>query len=217
MKPTVIDLIRHGQTTEKNKICGWQDPELSPLGYQQMQQRLTFLAGKNKLKNSPWDICFYSPRKRCADIAKQYIEDYGLQGICVDELKEVSFGEWEGQTFEQVCKNHPKQWRNWMNGADDVGHGGESHSVFQARVKQGWQQVLSQGKGKNILLISHGGVMRVILGLCLDIPQKSLSKIAIAHAGYSRIIVHHHEDYPDWLQLESHSGELLQPVDNGDL
>ncbi len=213
MKPTIIDLIRHGQTTEENKICGWQDPELSPLGYQQMHQQLTHLENKNKVNNTAWEMCFYSSRKRCANIAKQWIDRCDLQGVCIDDLKEVSFGDWEGLTFEQVYQSYPKQWRDWMNGMDDVGHGGESHSVFQTRIKKAWQQVLADGKGKNILLVSHGGVMRVILGLCLDIPQKSLSKIAIAHAGCSRIIIHHHKDHPDWLQLESHSGELLAPLE----
>ncbi|MDX8383739.1 MAG: histidine phosphatase family protein, partial [Ghiorsea sp.] len=66
---------------------------------------------------------------------------------------------------------------------------GESFQQFSTRVQTAWQQYVKQHSNldEHHLLITHGGVMRVILGMLLHIPMQHLGKLYIPHASWSRV------------------------------
>ena len=74
---------------------------------------------------------------------------------------------------------------------------------FQARVISAWQTLTeietppaSAPKDRNILLVAHGGTIRIILAHVLQMPLQALFKLQIPYAAISRIAVYHQYQYP---------------------
>ena len=67
--------------------------------------------------------------------------------------------------------------------------------------------MLNEYQGQHILMLSHAGVMRIILCNILGMPLTELFKLDIALAKFSRIQVEH-VDGKKWPRLISHGGEF---------
>ena len=93
----------------------------------------------------PWQL-WSSPAPRCREPA-QLIADQLELDLCVDpRLYELSFGDWEGRS-----------WEDWQTAAPP---NGESLPVFEDRIIT-WYQALNPEL--HHLLIGHAGVWRAIL------------------------------------------------------
>jgi broad specificity phosphatase PhoE len=76
--------------------------------------------------------------------------------------------------------------------ADPVAHpppNGEALLAFQGRVLAAWDEVLRQDRGDRTLVISHGGVIRVILCQVLGYPLGRLLELDVGHASLRGIRV----------------------------
>ena len=98
----------------------------------------------------------------------------------------MDFGRWEGESLSTLRKNSDYSTSSLANlNPPD----GESFTAFSRRVKQCWENYLEKhlAEGGHHLLITHGGVIRVILGMILHIPDTQLQRLFIPHASWSRI------------------------------
>jgi alpha-ribazole phosphatase len=201
---TQINLLRHGEHALGQAICGVQDPALSQKGWGQLTNQIHSLVGRDR----QWDVCVSSPRIRCATFAKHVSQELNIELVIKDALAEVDFGQWEGLTGAQIEASYPGQWQQWVDNPNDAApHGGEAYSLFQQRILQGWSQLISQYQGKRILLLSHSGVMRVILASVLGLDTKGLFRFNVPHACHSQVSVYHllESGKPDWFQLDQHN------------
>jgi alpha-ribazole phosphatase len=95
---------------------------------------------------------------------------YSLPGI-----KESYFGDWEGLTMETIRTDYPEELEKRQ--ADlflyEMPGGGESLADFSKRITECYNRILTDQKGRDIAIIAHGGVNRVILSsaLGLDLSQ----------------------------------------------
>ena len=141
----MIYFVRHGQTdwNKEGRIQGHTDIELNQIGINQAMQV------KEKLKDIKFDIVFASPLKRAYKTA-QVIH----QGNIVTDarLLERGNGQLEGKT-----KNQIQVWPNF-NDPTDTSYGIESLTNFRARVNSFITEIQTKHKGKNILVVTHGGV-----------------------------------------------------------
>jgi alpha-ribazole phosphatase len=141
---------------------------------------------------------FTSPLQRCQQLAHSLVtrwSEMGTKVFCesLDDLKEVSFGSWEGKPWDDI---DPKEISPWY--ADFVmtrPTGGESLHDLSQRVQRAYRhlcQVIAEdcindhhhtagrGRPKNrILVISHGGWIRSFMCFFLDIPLASAFKLDI--------------------------------------
>lgn len=197
---TQLDLLRHGETTGGQRICGITDVPLSALGWQQMQ-----VSVESALKNSKcWDKIYHSPLKRCAEFATQVGRRFDLPTKSIDALHEINFGSWEGLELDEVNRLYPGQWQAWLSG-DEVGHGGESFQDLMHRVSKVIDTLLVESKGERILIISHGGVMRAMMAQMMGLEKKQLLRASLPHACMTRMIAYHHKGKKDWFTLDSHN------------
>ncbi len=170
-----IGLFRHGATVSVNRYVGSTEIELSPAGIAEVRRQQAFLAAQK------FDRIFCSPMQRC-------LQTFRLlqfrQECTVDErLREIDFGAWEGRTFEEIAGAHPDLVAQWGNNPDDFGFPqGERIRHFYRRV-QNFCELLPELASENILLITHGGVIRHMICFLLGLPAANYLyfKIDTAH------------------------------------
>ncbi len=146
----MIYLVRHGETDWNlfNKANGVTDTFLNQTGIAQAK-----LQSEN-LRNVNFDACFCSPKTR----ARQTCEIVYQGPIVLDNrLAEINFGEFEGAdtTDAEAMK---LAWQAIMSGDK----GTESFKAFMKRCCDFCDMVMEEHKGKNVLIVTHGGIVRVI-------------------------------------------------------
>ncbi len=99
-------------------------------------------------------------------------------------LGERGFGAWEGVSADEVpIEDLSRFW------ADPLGYtppGAEPFSAFRERVRGGWQAVL-HGDARHPLVVTHGGVVRVIIGEVLGLAAEALLLIEVPPACRTRL------------------------------
>ncbi len=199
---TQVDLLRHGEHQLGDVVCGVTDPLLTDRGAGQMQARCQDLIESGV----HWDVCVSSPRNRCAIFAEQVSKRTHTELVVEPDFAEVDFGQWEGLSFPEIHSRFPGEWQFWMGNPDKPApHCGEKYRDFLDRVQIAWERLMKSHPGKNILLISHGGVMRAIYTIVFALGPESSFHINVPHACHTRIMAYHHGRHPDWYQLDCHN------------
>jgi len=194
MAETLIDLLRHGEPEGGVKFRGHSDDPLSAEGWTQMRAATATAAG--------WEVIVASPLRRCAEFAAELAAHHGLPVETEARLKEIGFGTWEGLTAEQVAASEPQALeRFWRDPAQHTPPGGESLEAFGQRVAAGWNDLLRRHAGKKILLVCHGGVIRLILAQVLEMPRTHLFRLNVPFASASRVRIWGDQAQPELMFL----------------
>lgn len=200
---THVYLLRHGACEGGQIFRGSTDSALSPQGRAQVQQVLGTLTAA-----AP-DAVWSSPLARCSEPARAFCAEHDLPLLEEPALAEIHFGQWEGQPVSLIGQREPERIsRFWRDPAAFPPPDGETMADFQARVVAVWQQLLTRQRGKTTLVLTHGGVIRLILAQMLGMPIRPLSYLHVPHACLSHIAVYHSPGKDDWPQLMFHNGGL---------
>lgn len=223
MKPTFIDVMRHGEPEGKCSaggtiLRGTTDHALTKKGWAQARKRADLLLEEN----DPWDVIISSPLIRCADFAESLVADQLVEGIrCVikPEWREINYGDWDGLSTADIWKSQPELMEKmWQEPLEFCAPNGEPVKVFGSRIEQAWQDLITEYQGKRVLLICHGGVMRLLLQQLLLLAPEGMNRFAIPYAAASRFRVDHssQEEKPvrHWPSLLSHYGDEVQMADD---
>lgn len=181
---TLVDLLRHGETAGGSRFCGRLDTPLTLRGWRQM---LVAVA-----RAGPWNAIVSSPLSRCADFAQALARRQTIPLKRDNCLREMDFGAWEGRSAAQLMASEPEALMGFWN--DPIAHpppGAEPLTEFQARTLAAWEVVLDRYRKQRVLLITHGGVIRVILCHVLERPLSDVLRIQVAHASVHRVRVPH--------------------------
>lgn len=178
---TRVDLLRHGQVEGGRCYRGQRDDPLAPGGWEQMRAAVR--------PDEHWDVIVSSPLLRCLDFARELSAARGIPLRIEPSFREISFGQWEGLSVEQICAldgDHLAAF--WADPDANPPPGGESLHAFNARVVDGWHRWIDAFRGRSILVVTHGGVVRMILACVLDAaPERTGSRLHVPHACRSRI------------------------------
>jgi len=179
---TIIDLLRHGDVEGGRKYRGHQDDPLSELGWQQLRDN-------TKIKQN-WNQVISSPLKRCAEFSRELADKHQIPLEIEQDFKEISFGLWEGKTAEELlAEDEVRIKKYWNDPVNVIPPQGEALSDFEKKILLAWNKMLNQYAGQHVLLLSHAGVMRIILCHILGMPLIELFKLDVALAKSSRIEV----------------------------
>ena len=197
----LIDLLRHGETDGGACLRGSRDDALSPLGWAQMRAAV----GSSR----PWSRIVSSPLRRCAEFAGALARLHELPIAIDDRLREMHFGEWEGLDAAQLrTADSGGPPRFWSDPAAYTPPGGEPFESFQRRVLESWASLCACVADDHILLVSHGGPIRVILGQVLDLAPRMLPRLELPHAALSRVRVWEEPPGKVIASLAFHAGRL---------
>jgi broad specificity phosphatase PhoE len=176
---TRLLLIRHAEPEDdaRGRCYGRLDIGLSPTG----------LAGAKRLAESLRDVelerVYASPRRRAVQTAAAL----GGTPVVDDRLRELDFGELEGRTYDEIEREQPTLFRQWMETPTLVQFpDGESYAELRKRVAAAVDDVVAAHPGRIVALVSHGGVVRAALAVVLGLPDDRAFAFDV---GYGRISV----------------------------
>lgn len=90
-------------------------------------------------------------------------------------------GEWDGKTFEEIKARYPEEFiKRGKNLSTYQPPDAESFQDLSNRVLLFFNESLA-GKKEKILIVTHAGVIRVILCHLLNLPLKNLFQIKPAY------------------------------------
>jgi len=176
----ILDLLRHGETELGGGLRGSLDDVLTERGWSQMRAAVA-AAG-------PWDVLVSSPLRRCAHFADELGERLALPVQREAGVRELHFGDWEGRSAAQIMQDQADALgRFW---ADPYGYtppNGEPVSAFAERVLAAIDSLGRQHAGKRVLLVTHGGVMRLLLARARGLPREHLLQVEVGHGALLRL------------------------------
>ena len=153
MTETYFGLLRHGQTDWNINFLlqGVTDIPMNETGLEQVRTAAKAIQAKD------WDVVLTSPLTRAKQTAEIIAKHVGFDEVIQQELLiERSFGEAEGLSHDQ--------WRAKYANLDEI-PGGESRTQLAARSQQLLDLISTEFKGKRVLAISHGALIRALLSI----------------------------------------------------
>jgi alpha-ribazole phosphatase len=205
---TTLILIRHGETegADQKRYKGSIDVPLSENGIRQIEKLSRFISTEaqecsvRKLDSSEYRksaLCsvYCSDLSRAIKSAEIIAAPYSLSPVIVPELRERNFGIWEGMSFDEIKEKYPVQFESWAsNPLKFSPMQGESTAVMSERVMLATEKILAHHKGERLAIVSHGGVIRIILCCFLGIPLENIFRIEQDYAALN--IVEIWDNYP---------------------
>ncbi len=190
---TTVDFLRHGEAAGGSYYRGITDDPLTELGWQQMQQAVS---------KKSWDQLISSPLQRCATFSQSLHQQSSTPLLIDEHWQEYNFGDWEGKRAIQIADDALGNFYR-----DPVQHApasAEQYSTFVARVDLAWSGLINDYQGKHILVVTHGGIIRTLFHILLNISVNNSFKIQINHAGMTRFECFH-EHNNDYVSLIFHN------------
>lgn len=181
-----IILARHAETiwNEQLRYIGVTDLELSPLGL----KNAGLLAGH--LSGSGPGVVFSSDMRRAVQTAAAVAGPLGLDVVREPLLNEIDFGRWEGLTHDEIVAAFPRESAEWIRDPFTVDiPGGEPWPHFAARVRRGWQNIIEPPRTGTVLLVTHAGVIKTILGAILDLSSDEWWRIYQDKGALNHLVV----------------------------
>lgn len=204
-------VVRHGETylNRYRKLQGWSDSPLTEEG-----KEIAIKAGK-RLANIPFHRVYTSDLGRTIETAELMLaQNHTSRNVDIYKRKafrEVFFGSFEGEAIETAClkiaqengypvkdsnvkgffQNHnTDQILQFIKKADPFHHAESSDELWR-RVETGLNEIIetnNHSQSENILLVTHGVVIRKILGQYSDefhfgMAIKNASVSILEHAG----------------------------------
>ena len=171
-----ITLIRHADVEQSYKMRynGHIDISLSPEGEQQAQR----LA--EHFKEEKFDAVFCSDLKR----ARQTLAPFGLHvsPTFTESLREKSWGRHEGMSFDEIIESEEfvyEDFMQWINALD-----GEKYELYIQRVEKFFLGFLPKLQKKNILVVTHAGVIRVLISIIEKLELEEAFCIKFDYSSY---------------------------------
>ena len=185
MKTYQIHFIRHGLTDGNltGKYIGGTDSPLCEKGEKDLVSLL------ENFDYPGAGAYFSSPLKRCLQSMKLLYPQ--VEPIIINELRECSFGDFEGMTAEELKNN--EDFKEWMSApADFAPPGGESGQRFSERISEAFEAIVNGLLKTGItsaVIMTHGGVISTLLSK-YGLPQADPSEWYCEPGGGFSVRIH---------------------------
>ena len=176
-------LVRHGATdvnlANPPRLQGrGMNLGLSETGKEQAKNTAAFFADRTI------DAIFSSPLVRAVETAQIIAQQHGLDVTTIDNLTEVHVGDWEGMSWPDIEVADRDYYNRYMADTGTVPYlGGESFQDVQDRALPALRKVMSEHRGKQIVIVAHNIVNRTCLAGLLHIPIAKARAISQDNCG----------------------------------
>ena len=173
-------LARHGESiwNAERRFQGHTDIPLSARGRAQAEALGVALRGYRVA------AAYVSPFRRAVETAEVALEGMGVPLVTLTELRELSLGEWEGCTVDEVRAREGDPYRAWLLAPHDCPPpGGEPLDAVSARVRGAIDRIAAaHPNGEDVLVVAHGGVISVYACALLGCSFNALWRLRIDNA-----------------------------------
>jgi broad specificity phosphatase PhoE len=202
---TTLYLIRHAEVeaSYQGVFGGRIDMDISPRGHEQAAALARYLRRKK------FDAIYASPMKRVQQTLSAYANNGGPKPIIMANLHEVHFGDWTGLTFGQVLERFGARASSWLDQlAASTIPNAETATAYRERIEPCVKEILKQHEGQHVAVFCHGGVIRQMLAILLDLPLQKTAGFEIDYASLTEIEIHPHRaevqllNFAPWRDLQ---------------
>lgn len=174
-------LIRHGKTKlhQADRFWGSTDIPLSNTGIRQAEQL------RDRLATEKIHAVYSSTLSRARATAEIIASRHHLKITACEELNECNFGYIEGLTFPEIQRLHPALAEELLNRKMVAFPGGESLEDLDKRVRSFLDRLNEHKEKDTILIVAHGGPLRLIICNLLGLELKHWQQIRIDLASLS--------------------------------
>lgn len=173
-----IDLLRHGESELSHTLRGSLDDALTAKGWQQMLSSID----QSQTLPQQWDIVFSSPLQRCRMFAQHFVKEQDIPLILDKNLQEMHFGDWEGQSIQQLYEQFPETLADfWQKPTQTTLPNAETMHQFHLRVSTAMvniQQQMQLNGWQSALVVTHGGVIKLLKCMVLQQPLDDVLKMS---------------------------------------
>lgn len=147
-----VILIRPGETAW-NQVGRWQGWVANPLSDYGRAQVLSL---GRYIRNIGLSALYSSDLRRAVETAEILAKQLGFEPLYDERWRERAIGEWQGMTLDEIHAWYPAQYQQLQADIENFRvPGGESRTDVKQRVTEAFKDVLSQGKGSTVGIISH--------------------------------------------------------------
>jgi broad specificity phosphatase PhoE len=105
--------------------------------------------------------------------------------------RELSFGDWEGMTYQEMSAHSPKLFEAWMNDSLTISTpNGETHRQLAERVQVAFDDLKAKHDDETVLVVGHSGSIQTLLALTLGIDLSRYWQFRVSQASLSELIVY---------------------------
>ena len=170
-------LIRHARSELAGRFCGHTDAALSDEGRRQLPGLL------QKLSGYPVRRIFSSDLLRVRQSAGFLAAGLNLSVEYLPELREISFGEWEGLSWEEIAARDPETAARWVEQYPRLAApGGEEFAHFRRRIREAFDQLCLRAESECAAVVTHAGVIRSLLLDRLALDERELGSLSCDYA-----------------------------------
>lgn len=167
-----IHLIRHGETAwnAEGRIQGHADNPLNDLGRSQARALRDSLAHLKPAR------IYASTSLRARETAELGFGHLGLELTPVADLREIHLGDWEGFLYAEIERIHPDEVHAFRHEPHRFAYpGAETFAELQARGLRALADIIArEASGSDVVVVSHGAMIRTLLGHYLERPLSRL-------------------------------------------
>jgi len=179
-------LVRHGFVgLKEERFLGRTDIPLSEEGIKQAEQL------RDRLALEKIDAVYTSTLRRARQTAKIIAAGHKVKITPCEELCECDFGDIEGLTFEEIKQKYPALAEELVQRKTGSFPGGETIEQLNKRIKTFLKRLKKHKSGETLLIVAHGGPLRLIICNLLGLGIKHWVQIRIDRASLSIV-----ETYP---------------------
>lgn len=199
-----VVLLRHGETEQslERRFSGSSDLPLTDKGLAQAKAVAVRIDGTPKIA-----AIYCSPLKRARQTAEAVGRQLGLPVIVEEQLREISFGDWEGLTFAEAKRVGGEAFARWSQSTDVDPPGGESQTKCLERIAGLRNELLQRHKRERVLLVTHVTPIKSLIGEALG-GLKIASRVNLDLCSLSRIDYHNDRTVVKLINEVSHLGEI---------
>jgi len=193
---SVLVMVRHGQSlwNLENRFTGSVDVPLTEKGFLEAKQAAVLL------DDYTFDVAYCSFLSRAVVTLETMVLTMGASVpiIHLQDFNERSYGDLEGLNKDAVREKYGLEiYRLWHRGYEIAPPGGESLKNAAVRVWSAYRRTIGEDikAGKNVLLVAHGNVLRVLM---MHLDKIDTAAIGMLEIPTAEPIVYH---FDAWQQV----------------
>lgn len=217
-------VMRHGEA--HSNVNGIMDKGLDLTNHLTTKGVEQVEAAAKELKSKNIDLIFASPVLRGKETAAIVGKELGLEVILDERLKENDMGIYHGKTREEYFSAFPTSFVQF----DARPEGGETHREMMNRTMAAIMDFESRYEGKIILLVTHGGPVRMLHAGCELLTEEEVvsdeASSATLYPGNAEVrtftphivprdetgAVNLHRPYIDQVEMKDSKGEVMKRI-----
>lgn len=125
-----------------------------------------------------FDVVISSPLERCMQTIEPFCKKADITIVEMEDFQEMDYGNWSGKELKILSQK--TEWKKIQNSPETFAFAkGESFRSAAKRVKNALVSIEKDFKDQNVLIVSHGDIIKIAITVLLGLQLKQFQKLTI--------------------------------------